>query len=161
LTEASTYTDCQPDSDPADIVDIGVLIDKAYANFGDAITNDRIEQLRLKHRLKVVQSLEDTQMRSVIRSIGRDECTFNDNELRALYQLTKEEHLLSWRARSDAPVATTTDAALLERASVDPCAQSQYRLDYELFAALFTALCPWLTEANAETMCVRCFRVSK
>src|ERR1700679_2095769 len=103
LTEASTYTDCQADSEPADIIDIGVLIDKAYANFGDAITNDRIEQLRLKHRLKVVQSLEDSQMRSVIRSVGRDECSFNDDELRALYQLTKDEYLLSWRARANAP----------------------------------------------------------
>ena len=50
---------------------------------------------------------------------------------------------------------------LLERAPVDPCAASQYRIDYELFALLLRNLSPWRrneTEAD-EMLATRCFRL--
>lgn len=114
LQALSTYQDCAPE--PDSVIDIGSLIEKSYANHGEAITTERIEELRLKHRLKVIQvcvqkntfamysslchfqSLEDSQMRSVLKSVG-DTCRLNDGALKALYNLTKEEYLLSWRAR--------------------------------------------------------------
>ena len=47
------------------------LIYESYAKYG-SLTIGRIERLRIKHRLRVVQSLEDGIERNVIRSVVSD-----------------------------------------------------------------------------------------
>ncbi|ESO10999.1 hypothetical protein HELRODRAFT_190267 [Helobdella robusta] len=52
-------------------LDVSALIYQAYSKFGQ-ITNEEINKLRLKHRIKVVQSLEDSSMKNVLSSISNE-----------------------------------------------------------------------------------------
>ncbi|KAI6187076.1 Rab-GAP TBC domain-containing protein [Aphelenchoides besseyi] len=77
---------------------VGTLINNSYKNFGDAFKHEDIEKLRLKHRLKVVQSLEDSQMRSTIKHVAAY-TKLNVEELELLYNIVKETSLMSMHNR--------------------------------------------------------------
>ncbi|TMS38279.1 hypothetical protein L596_005040 [Steinernema carpocapsae] len=139
------------ESDTSNIY-IGNLITESYRNFGEALTTEKIDQLRLKHRLKVVQGLEDSQMKSIIRSVGK-ECKLSFDELEQLYFLVKEEHLLSWKPRTP----QTKRHGYEEKPRFDSCVQSQYRLDYDLFKKIFPGLLPW--KNISEVFIIRVFRL--
>jgi len=158
LMALSRYTELITDSRIKNSTQIfvGDLLAESYQAFGELLSNETIERLRLKHRLKVVHSLEDNQMRSVVKSVGK-ECKLNSDELEALYNLVKEEHLLSWRTRVAA--RQMASSAVEEPATStrgDSSLQSQYKLDFELFAQLFPRLLPWQA---SEVLTVRAFRV--
>ena len=61
------------------------VIEAAYRSF-NFVTNETIEKLRLKHRLRVVQSLEDILMKNTLRTVGHD-CTLNQEDLQASFFL--------------------------------------------------------------------------
>ena len=48
---------------------VGKIIYNAYHLFG-TITNEEIEALRFKYRIKVIQNLEDSTKRTVLRNVG-------------------------------------------------------------------------------------------
>lgn len=52
-------------------VSVQHLIYEAYVKYG-SLTTGEIERMRLKHRLKVVQELEDNSERNTIRSVIND-----------------------------------------------------------------------------------------
>lgn len=61
-------------------MNITEILEAAYTEFG-FITNAAIERLRIKHRLRVVQVLEDTVMRNTLRTVGPD-CMLSDDDLK-------------------------------------------------------------------------------
>ncbi|KAL3110292.1 hypothetical protein niasHT_016072 [Heterodera trifolii] len=164
---------------------IGDLIAKSYKHFADTFTNETIEKLRLKHRLKVVQNLEDSQMKSIVKSVSR-ECRLLPDELCRLYSVVRQEQLLTWRGvrltgssatangaggdgtqrhgkktAAERKASSASGRAGVERAPprVDPCLQSQqhHQLDFDLFAQILSRFLPW--RPGDEIFYVRAFRL--
>ena len=68
-------------------VDVSDLIHSAYSKYS-YIRTDQIKKMRLNQRLRVVQGLEDTARRTVVRSLA-GEVPFNTQELEELYTIFK------------------------------------------------------------------------
>ncbi|NP_001131090.1 TBC1 domain family member 9 [Xenopus tropicalis] len=137
------------DSEPYPEVDIFKLISTSYQKFG-TIRADLIEQMRFKQRLKVIQTLEDTTKRNVVRTIVTD-TAFTINELEELYALFKAEHLTScyWGGNSSAVERHDPSLPYLE----------QYRIDFQQFKGMFCLLFPWASGAHTDVMAFRLFRL--
>ncbi|KAG8453928.1 hypothetical protein GDO86_000524 [Hymenochirus boettgeri] len=137
------------DIDPYPEVDIFKLISTCYQKFG-TIRADTIEQMRFKQRLKVIQILEDTTKRNVVRTIVTD-TAFTITELEELYALFKAEHLTScyWGGNSSATDRHDPSLPYLE----------QYRIDFQQFKGMFSLLFPWASGAHTDVMAHRLFRL--
>ncbi|XP_065173523.1 TBC1 domain family member 9 isoform X2 [Atheta coriaria] len=120
---------------------IQTLINKAYLNYGK-ITTGQIEQLRVKHRLKVVQNLEDAFESHVIRCVS--DCYMSQQELRDLLGVVREELISQKRPMPE---------------KHDPSQQPYecYQVDFEYFKLLFAALSPWGEGEQAEVLAARIF----
>uniref|UniRef100_A0A915N9T9 TBC1 domain family member 9 n=1 Tax=Meloidogyne javanica TaxID=6303 RepID=A0A915N9T9_MELJA len=154
----NAFTDKITDSNvrnSTEVIFIGDLLASSYTHFSTVFTNENIEQLRFKNRLKVVQKLEECQMRSIVRSVGCD-CRLTEQELRTLYNAVKEEHLLSWRARLSTTSYLRTTRGIVERPRQFQYMHSQYRLDFELFSLILGKSLPW---QPADIFFVRAFRL--
>lgn len=134
-------------------VDIVDLIYDSYSKFGDKITNQDISKLRLKHRLSVVQSLEDGTMKNVLRSVNSDSL-FTGKELEQLFIIFKDEYLSVCYWRTNQPPTDVFD-------KYDPCKPyyEQYKVDFDQFKILYSALCPWIGCQHSETLALRVFRL--
>lgn len=137
------------DVEPFPEVDIFRLIRTSYEKFG-AIRADLIEQMRFKQRLKVIQTLEDTTKRNVVRTIVT-ETSFTIDELEELYSLFKAEHLTScyWGGSSTALDRHDPSLPYLE----------QYRIDFEQFKGMFALLFPWACGAHSDVLAARLFQL--
>ncbi|XP_028932327.1 TBC1 domain family member 9 isoform X2 [Ornithorhynchus anatinus] len=137
------------DVEPYPEVDIFRLIRTSYEKFG-TIRADLIEQMRFKQRLKVIQTLEDTTKRNVVRTIVT-ETSFTIDELEELYALFKAEHLTScyWGGSSSALDRHDPSLPYLE----------QYRIDFEQFKGMFALLFPWACGAHSEVLASRLFQL--
>ncbi|XP_062379159.1 TBC1 domain family member 9 [Sardina pilchardus] len=136
------------DGEPHPEVDIFKLVRSSYDKFG-SIRADVIEQMRFKQRLRVIQTIEDTTKRNVVRTIVT-ETAFSIDELEELYMLFKTEHLTScyWGGTSNPTARHDPSLPYLE----------QYRMDLEQFKGLFALLFPWACAAHADTLALRFFR---
>uniref|UniRef100_A0A8D0EVL0 TBC1 domain family member 9 n=1 Tax=Strix occidentalis caurina TaxID=311401 RepID=A0A8D0EVL0_STROC len=137
------------DVEPYPEVDIFRLIRSSYEKFG-SIRADLIEQMRFKQRLKVIQTLEDTTKRNVVRTIVT-ETSFTIDELEELYALFKAEHLTScyWGGNSNAVDRHDPSLPYLE----------QYRIDFEQFKGMFALLFPWACGTHSDVLAARLFRL--
>ncbi|KAM4621446.1 TBC1 domain family member 9B isoform 2-T2 [Polymixia lowei] len=135
--------------DPPPEIDVFELIKSSYERFG-SLRSDVIEQMRFKQRLKVIQSLEDTAKRSVVRAI-MTESAFSIEELEELYCLFKAKHIMScyWEASSTAAERHDPSLPYLE----------QYRIHLGQFSQLFGALGPWVCGVHTPTLAARLFRL--
>ncbi|XP_009305931.1 TBC1 domain family member 9B isoform X2 [Danio rerio] len=136
-------------NNPPPEIDVFELIKASYEKFG-SLRADVIEQMRFKQRLKVIQSLEDTAKRSVVRAI-MTESAFTIEELEELYVLFKAKHIMScyWGASSTPAERHDPSLPYLE----------QYRIDCGQFVQLFSALAPWSCGLHTHTLSSRLFRL--
>ncbi|KAM5217483.1 TBC1 domain family member 9B isoform 2-T2 [Hipposideros larvatus] len=135
--------------DPPAEVDIFDLLKVSYEKFSSLRAYD-IEQMRFKQRLKVIQSLEDTAKRSVVRAIPGD-IGFSIEELEDLYMVFKAKHLTSQYWGSGRPSAMRRDPSL-------PYLE-QYRIDSSQFQELFARLAPWACGSHTPVLAGRMFRL--
>ncbi|MCI4376080.1 hypothetical protein PGIGA_G00184110 [Pangasianodon gigas] len=137
------------DGEPHPEVDIFKLVRSSYEKFG-SIRADVIEQMRFKQRLRVIQTIEDTTKRNVVRTIVT-ETAFSMDELEELYSLFKAEHLTScyWGGTSNPMDRHDPSLPYLE----------QYRMDLEQFKGLFLVLFPWASGTHTDGLAVRFFRL--
>ena len=78
------------DDDP--LISINKLLQEANSSYSH-ISRFDIEKIRLEHRLKVVQGLEDNMMKNVIRSVQGDCPNLSEEELKLLFAIVKNEQL--------------------------------------------------------------------
>ncbi|KAK2501404.1 hypothetical protein MC885_004308 [Smutsia gigantea] len=135
--------------DPPAEVDIFDLLKVSYEKFS-SLRADDIEQMRFKQRLKVIQSLEDTAKRSVVRAIPGD-IGFSVEELEDLYMVFKAKHLASQYWESSRPAAMRRDPSL-------PYLE-QYRIAASQFQELFASLTPWACRSHTSVLAGRMFRL--
>ncbi|XP_069022714.1 TBC1 domain family member 9 isoform X2 [Embiotoca jacksoni] len=135
--------------EPHPEVDIFKLVRSSYEKFG-SIRADVIEQMRFKQRLRVIQTIEDTTKRNVVRTIVT-ETAFTIDELEELYVVFKAEHLTScyWGGSSNPTERHDPSLPYLE----------QYRIDVEQFKGLFNLLFPWANGAHSDPLAVRFFHL--
>ncbi|XP_015111408.1 TBC1 domain family member 9 [Diachasma alloeum] len=129
---------------PPRSISVQTLIYEAYSRYG-TLTIGRIERLRLKHRLRVVQHLEEGIEKNVIRSVIVDKYMTAD-ELQELLSLVREELMSQRKSEPDRydPTQPPYEA---------------YRVDFELFRILFGGLSPWGKCSQAESLAARLFRL--
>uniref|UniRef100_A0A8C9EPG6 TBC1 domain family member 9B n=1 Tax=Pavo cristatus TaxID=9049 RepID=A0A8C9EPG6_PAVCR len=135
--------------DPPLEVDIFDLIKTSYEKYSNLKADD-IEQMRFKQRLKVIQSLEDTAKKSVVRAVSSD-IGFSIEELEELYVVFKAKYLMSCYWGNNRAAAARRDQSL-------PYLE-QYRIDMEQFKELFIALTPWSCGAHTPVLAGRLFRL--
>lgn len=124
-------------------ISIQSLLHDAYSNYG-SVTTGSIERLRMKHRLRVVQGLEDELGRNIVRSIQGDGY-FKPEELSDLVAFIKEE-LISRRKPADRYDPSTPP-------------YEAYKVDFELFRYLFAGISPWGKGLKADDLAARLFRL--
>uniref|UniRef100_A0A2M4A9C5 Putative ypt/rab gtpase activating protein n=1 Tax=Anopheles triannulatus TaxID=58253 RepID=A0A2M4A9C5_9DIPT len=126
---------------------VQTLIYEAYLKFGKAISSQKIEELRNKHRRITVHQLEKDLENSVIKNY-KDNGYFDSEELRMLLCYTKDEKIsVKNRARPSSgnggepayDMTILNDAKKRFRDNRYDC----FRVDYETFRKLFVDLTPW------------------
>ena len=102
-------------------VTISRLLSDAFDSYSH-VTRESIDKKRLNHRLQVVQNLEDTSQKNVLRAV-HGHSTLTQDELKSLFLVVKNEQL-----------ARTNQVYLVPSEKHDPTASVSY---YELYKADF------------------------
>ncbi|OON15215.1 TBC domain protein, partial [Opisthorchis viverrini] len=128
------------------------LIADAYTNF-PMVTNERINSMRMRRRLPVIQALSESACRDVVRSLEQ----FNilpPSELTELFVVFREHYIASryYRQHQVQPATSHHEAYNPNRPAYD-----MHRIDAEQFTGLFAGLVPW--NRTAAHLAIPCFRL--
>ena len=133
-------------------VEIRNLIKGAYTKYS-FITSSLIEKLRFEQRIRVVQSLEDNTMRSVIRSVQSNQFVnayLSSDEIASVYSIIKEEQLRQhYWGRSSAPSSFDNSKPFYE----------MFQIDFDQFKTYFMDMSVWASGKNGDTLALRVFKV--
>ncbi|XP_062982326.1 TBC1 domain family member 8 isoform X3 [Elgaria multicarinata webbii] len=138
------------DMEPCPITEIADLIRDSYEKFGDHSV-EQIEHMRYKHRIRVLQSHEETTKQNVLRVVIPD-VSIAPEDLEELYDLFKKEHLIScyWEWNS---------AIVIQRHDPSRPYAEQYRIDSQQFINLYKLVSPWTCGEHTEVLAKRTFRL--
>ncbi|KAF7253910.1 TBC1 domain family member 8 [Varanus komodoensis] len=136
--------------EPCPITEIADLIRDSYEKFGDHSV-EQIEHMRYKHRIRVLQSHEETTKQNVLRVVIPD-VSIAPEDLEELYDLFKKEHLIScyWKWNS---------AIVIHRHDPSRPYAEQYRIDSQQFTNLYKLVSPWICGEHTEVLAERTFRL--
>ncbi|EAT33625.1 AAEL014093-PA, partial [Aedes aegypti] len=124
---------------------VQTLIRQAYMRFGKAITSQKIEELRNKHRRLTVHQLEKDLENSFVKNY-KENGYFDADELRMLLCYTKDEKLnLKNCSRQSSVAEPVYDASVLYDAKrrFRDNRYDSFRVDFDTFRKLFGDLTPW------------------
>ncbi|KFQ39713.1 TBC1 domain family member 8, partial [Mesitornis unicolor] len=137
------------DQEPSLVTEIANLIHDSYEKFGDHSVA-QIEHMRYKHRIRVLQSHEDTTKQNVLRVVIPD-VSILPEDLEELYDLFKREHLIRCYWEMPSPVVERHDPSR-------PYAE-QYRIDAQQFTNLYRLVSPWTCGEHTDVLAQRTFRL--
>ncbi|KAH0624601.1 hypothetical protein JD844_032250, partial [Phrynosoma platyrhinos] len=138
------------DLEPCPTTEVADLIRDSYEKFGD-YSVEQIEHMRYKHRIRVLQSHEETTKQNVLRVVIPD-ISIVPEDLEELYDLFKKEHLIScyWEWNS---------AVIIQRHDPSRPYAEQYRIDCQQFTNLYKLVSPWTCGEHTEVLAERMFRL--
>lgn len=146
-------------SQPAE--EIKVLIEQSYKAYS-FITANQIEKLRLKHRMKVVQNLEENSIKNVIRTLQGFPIVsqfLTYEEIFDVYMILKEEQLkqqywgrMNSNMGGNNPSTTSTETTGKSHA----LCYDIFKIDFDLFRWYFMQFFPWQSD-NIDSLILRVF----
>ncbi|KAL5111695.1 TBC1 domain family member 9 [Taenia crassiceps] len=121
------------------VVTVEQLLKSARANFGEAVTCERIESLRLACRLHVIHALSENCVKETIRTL-QPQLSARLEDLAAICFSYKEHYITSryYRPQHVQPAALYGKVSSLNR----PC-YDMHRIDADQFCSLFCAQSSW------------------
>lgn len=132
---------------------ITTLVDSAYRQFS-SLTNTQIFNLRSKHKIRVVQSIEENTMKNVIRSVSK--CTKLENEaLEEAFIVFREQYVTSKFYRTDPRPAID----IMDKFDPQKPYYEHYRIEFEAFSSVLRGITPWGMSDKGRELALRLFRL--
>ncbi|VUZ47061.1 unnamed protein product, partial [Hymenolepis diminuta] len=119
-------------------VTVEQLLKSARLNFGETVTFERIEELRMACRLRVIHALSDSSVREAIRFL-QPQLSARPEDLTAVCFSFKEHYVTSryYRIQQVQPAVQYGQVSSLNRPSYD-----MHRIDADQFCSLFRSQAP-------------------
>ncbi|KQS44365.1 uncharacterized protein Dere_GG13242, isoform C [Drosophila erecta] len=132
---------------------VQTLIHEAYTKFGEEITQQRIEELRNKHRRLTMRQFDIDNEKTIVKAYVHN-LYFSRSELHMLLTIIREEkHVLKslqqQQQKVQCPLSETpqlvpqSPSRPIQDAAASGCRYEAYSVNYEVFHTLFTELTPW------------------
>lgn len=131
--------------------EIKALIQESYTRY-NFITANQIEKLRLKHRMKVVQNLEDNSIKNTIRTLQGFPIVTNFltyDEILSVYMTLKEEQL---KQQYWGRICSNS----FDKTDLFSTGHNIFKIDFEQFRWIFVQFFPWNSD-NLEVLVARIF----
>ncbi|KAH8365778.1 hypothetical protein KR093_004369, partial [Drosophila rubida] len=130
---------------------VQTLIYEAYTKFGEELTQQRIEELRNKHRRLTVRQFDIDNEKTIVKAHAQNPY-FERHELHTLLTIIREEKLVLKSVQQQQKTQSMSEAPQLQHhqspaRDIMPGGGSgrheAYAVNYEVFHTLFSELTPW------------------